>query len=79
LVELIQTRLPQLKVEYRDSSFAGDMRSIHVSFDKMRTLLQFEAEISLEQGVEELLWTLRDGVIADPLSERFRNHPAILV
>lgn len=79
LVELIQTRLPQLKVEYRNSLFAGDMRSIHVSFDKMRTVLQFEAKISLEQGVEELLWTLRDGVISDPLSERFRNHPAILI
>jgi nucleoside-diphosphate-sugar epimerase len=78
LAELIQARLPQLKVEYSNASFAGDMRSIHVSFDKIRRTLQFEARISLEEGIEELFWTLRNGIISDPLSGRFRNHPAIL-
>jgi len=79
LVDLIRTFLPQLEVEYCDASFAGDMRSIHVSFEKMRKVLQFEAQISLEEGIEELLWALRHGVISDPLSEKHRNHPAILV
>jgi nucleoside-diphosphate-sugar epimerase len=79
LAKLIQARVPRLKVEYSGASFAGDMRSIHVSFDKMRRTLQFEARISLEEGIEELLWTLRNGIISDPLSGRFRNHPAMLM
>ena len=79
LVELIKKYLPQLTVEYRDTSFTGDMRSIHVSFEKIRKMLHFEAQISLEQGIEEILWTLRHGGISDPLNEKYRNHPAILV
>lgn len=79
LVELIQSYLPHLKLEYRDFAFAGDMRSIHMSFEKMRRVLQFEAQIGLKQGIEELLWTLRHGIISDPSSERYRNHSAILV
>jgi nucleoside-diphosphate-sugar epimerase len=79
LVEMIKAELPDLKVEYRDASFAGDMRSIHVSFEKIRKILQFETEIGLKQGIGELLCLLQQGIISDPLSDRFRNHPAILV
>jgi len=79
LVELIRTYLPELEVEYRDASFSGDMRSIHVSFQKIRKVLQFETQIDLKQGIEELLWALRHDVISDPLSPKYRNHPVILV
>lgn len=79
LVELIQTYLPQLKVEYRNASFAGDMRSIHVSFQKILKVLQFETQIDLKQGIEELLWALRHNVISDPLNKKYRNHPVLLL
>ena len=79
LVELIKAYLPELQIEYREVSFAGDMRSIHVSFAKIRKVLQFEAEIGLEEGIEEIITTLRNGIISDPCSEKYRNHPAILV
>jgi nucleoside-diphosphate-sugar epimerase len=79
LVEIIRTYLPQLKVKYRDASITGDMRSIHVSFQKIRKVLQYETQIDLKQGIEEILWALRAGVISDPLSEKYRNHPAILL
>ena len=78
LVEVIKAQLPDLQVEYRDVSFSGDMRSIHVSFDKIRRTLQFETEIDLKQGIRELLSLLKQGIISDPFSARFRNHPAIL-
>jgi len=79
LVELIKKYLPQLSVEYRNTSFTGDMRSIHVSFEKIRKRLQFEVKIDLEEGIKELLWALRHGVIRDPLNGKYRNYPAILV
>ena len=79
LVELIRAYLPELQIEHREVSFAGDMRSIHVSFAKIRKVLQFEAEIGLEEGIEEIITTLRKGIISDPCSEKYRNHPAILV
>ncbi len=79
LVKLIQFYLPQLKVQYLDKSFEGDMRSLHMSFKKIRKVLQFKAQVSLETGVEELLWALQNGIISDPLNAKYRNHPAILV
>jgi nucleoside-diphosphate-sugar epimerase len=79
LVELIKLYIPDLKVIYRDISFASDMRSIHVSFEKIRRTLGFEAKISIAQGIEELLWAIQNKVISDPLNDRYRNHPAILV
>ena len=79
LAELIRTYLPLVKVNYRDASFTADMRDIHVSFEKIRRVLQFETAFSLEQGIEELLWALREGLITRPLDDKYRNHPNILV
>ena len=55
------------------------MRSIHVSFEKARKMLRFDAQISLEQGIEELLFVIKNGIISSPFSEKHRNHPVILV
>ena len=79
LVELLRAYMPRLEVEYLDKSFAGDMRSIHVSFEKIRRVLNFEAQISLEQGINELLFVLKNGIISSPFSEKYRNHPPILI
>ena len=79
LVKLLQSYIPKLKVEHCDASFGGDMRSIHVSFEKMRKVLKFEAQISIEEGIKELLWALNSGVISNPQNQKYRNHPPILV
>jgi nucleoside-diphosphate-sugar epimerase len=79
LVEMIAQYVPGLAIEYRNTSFAGDMRSIHVSFDKIRNRLAFRPQLSLQDGIEELTWALRAGLFADPGHERFRNHPALLL
>ena len=79
LVEMIKLSIPKLNVLYRDVSFAGDMRSIHVSFEKIRRTLAFEAKTSVAEGIEELIGAIQNGVIADPHNNRYRNHPTILV
>ena len=79
LVEMIKLSIPKLNVIYRDVSFAGDMRSIHVSFEKIRRTLAFEAKTSVAEGIEELIGAIQNGVIADPHNNRYRNHPTILV
>jgi len=79
LVELLRAYFPRLKVEYCNKSFGGDMRSIHVSFEKIRNILQFETKIGLEEGIEEIIWMLDNGMISDPSNSRYRNHSPILV
>jgi len=79
LAQLIRNRLPDVKLEYHETAFAADMRSIHVSFEKIRNTLQFETRVSLDEGIAELIQALRDGIIHQPTSDRYRNHPPILV
>ena len=79
LVQLIQADLPRLKVKYRRAAFAGDMRSIHVSFEKIRRQLGFKTRVTLAEGIHELVAVLQQGIISDPDNIRFRNHPPILV
>ncbi len=79
LVELLWKHWIDIQVEKRDVNFGGDMRSLHVSFEKARSVLGFEAQLSLEEGINELCWALENNVIWEPQSDRYRNHPAILV
>jgi nucleoside-diphosphate-sugar epimerase len=79
LVDVLQEHWPDVQVELRDVNFSGEMRSLHVSFEKARRVLGFEAQLSLEEGINELCWALENKVIQEPQSDRYRNHPAILV
>lgn len=79
LVKILQDHWPNIEVEMRDVNFGGDMRSLHVSFDKARKALGFEAQLSLEEGINELCWALENKVILEPQSDRYRNHPTILI
>lgn len=78
IVELILRRLPETAVEYKDLTFGGDMRDITVSFAKIRAELGFEAEFDVDDGVRDLLFALRTGLIRDPLDERYRNAQFIV-
>lgn len=79
LVAMLTARWPGLEVEYRAASFAQDLRSVHIAVRKMREELGFEGTIGLDEGIRELHWALTSGVIPDPDSARYRNHPPILV
>ena len=78
LVTLIRKHWPNLDVEERTLEFSGDMRSIHVSFEKIRTVLGFVPGWTLEDGIKELHEMLTHGLISDPESSRFRNHPELV-
>jgi nucleoside-diphosphate-sugar epimerase len=79
LVELVRQRWPDVQVEQRVMDFRGDMRSLHVSFEKARRVLGFDSHIGLEEGIDELCWALENWVIREPNSDRYRNHPPIVV
>jgi nucleoside-diphosphate-sugar epimerase len=78
IVGLVIKRLPETVVQYKDLTFGGDMRDITVSFEKIRRDLGFAAELSVDDGVRELVYALRTGLIRDPQDERYRNAQFIV-
>lgn len=73
IVNFILKRLPETVVSYKDLTFGGDMRDITVSFEKIRKVLGFEAMLTVDDGVREILQALQTGFIKDPLDQRYRN------
>jgi nucleoside-diphosphate-sugar epimerase len=78
VIQLIQKYVPELTVELKDLSFDGDMRDIRVSFDKIERVMGFKAEVTVEEGIKELVWAIRSGIIFDPHSTRNRNAQFIV-
>lgn len=78
IVTLVIKRLPETAVIYKDLTFGGDMRDIRVSFEKIRRELGFQATLSVDDGVRELVHALRDGLIRDPQDEHYRNAQFIV-
>ncbi len=78
VVDLIKSRLPETRIQYKDLSFKGDMRDICVSFDKIETELGFVTRWTIPEGIEDVLSILRSGLIADPYADRFRNAKFIV-
>ncbi len=73
IVGLIIKRIPEVRVEYKDLSFGGDMRDITVSFAKIQRELGFEATLSVDDGIREVLHAIQDGLIKEPRHARYRN------
>src|SRR5258706_1565429 len=69
IVSLIIKRLPETFIQYKDLTFGGDMRDITVSFEKIRRELGFTATLTVDDGVREVLNTLRQGLIREPHPE----------
>jgi nucleoside-diphosphate-sugar epimerase len=78
IVEHILKRIPETVVEYKDLTFGGDMRDISVSFAKIKRELGYEAALDIDDGVRELLFALKSGLIRNPLDERYRNAQFIV-
>ncbi len=66
-------RLPDTHVVYKDMTFGGDARNIEVSFDRISQKLGFQATLSVENGVREVLHALRTGIIRNPRDEKYTN------
>jgi nucleoside-diphosphate-sugar epimerase len=71
LVELIRSRTSSGQVEFVER--LEDPRDYKVSFDKIRATLGFETEMTVPDGVDELLEALAEGRFADPFARKYRN------
>ncbi|TAK12373.1 MAG: NAD(P)-dependent oxidoreductase [Anaerolineae bacterium] len=78
VVQMILKRLPETQVRYKDLTFGGDMRDIAVSFAKIERELGFKAQLTLDDGVREVLHVLQSGLIRDPQDARYRNAQFIV-
>ncbi|MBN1283877.1 MAG: NAD(P)-dependent oxidoreductase [Anaerolineae bacterium] len=78
IVEIVSQVVPSVSVRYKDLSFGGDMRDIRVSFEKVRRVLGFEPAVTVEDGVREVYNVVRQGVIQDPWSPKYRNATFIV-
>ena len=78
IVRLVLKRMPETVVEYKNLTFGGDMRDITVSFAKVRRVLGFETTLDVDDGVRELLFALKSGLIRNPSDEKYRNAQFIV-
>jgi nucleoside-diphosphate-sugar epimerase len=78
VVTLVLKRLPETHVTYKDLTFGGDMRDISVSFEKIKRELNFSAQLTVDDGVREVLHALRLGLIRNPQDQRYRNAQFIV-
>jgi nucleoside-diphosphate-sugar epimerase len=73
IVNLVLKRIPETIVEYKDLTFGGDMRDITVSFEKIKRELGFEARLTVNDGIRELVTALKSGMFRNPHDEKYRN------
>ena len=78
VVMLILKRLPETEVVYKDLTFGGDMRDISVSFEKIKHELGFRTQLTVDDGIREVLHALRFGLVRDPKNQRYRNAQFIV-
>jgi nucleoside-diphosphate-sugar epimerase len=78
IVKLVLRRMPETEVEYKDLTFGGDMRDITVSFAKVKRELGFTTTLDVDDGIRDLLFALKTGLIRNPLDEHYRNAQFIV-
>ena len=78
IVQLVLKRMPETVVDYKDLTFGGDMRDITVSFEKVKRVLGFDTTLNVDDGVREVLFALKSGLIRNPTDDRYRNAQFIV-
>ena len=78
IVRLVLKRMPETIVEYKDLTFGGDMRDITVSFAKIKNVLGFDTTLDVDDGIREMLFALKSGIIQNPTDMRDRNAQFIV-
>lgn len=78
IVQLVLKRVPETVVEYKDLTFGGDMRDISVSFAKISKVLGFDTTLNVDDGIRDLLFALKAGIIRNPADEKYRNAQFIV-
>lgn len=78
IVQAVSQIVPNVTVRYKDLSFGGDMRDIKVRFTKIQNVLGYHPRITIEEGIQEVYQAIRQGIIQDPLSPKYRNATFIV-
>lgn len=78
IIGMIRKYVSGLTIEYKDLTFGGDMRDIRVSFDKIEKVLGFKAEVTVEEGIKELVDAIQSKFLFDPHSLRNKNAQFIV-
>lgn len=78
LIGMIRKYVQGLTIEYKDLTFGGDMRDIKVSFDKIERVLGYKADVTVEDGIRELVEAIQTKFLYDPHSLRNRNAQFIV-
>jgi nucleoside-diphosphate-sugar epimerase len=78
IVNFILKRMPETVVEFKDLTFGGDMRDITVSFEKIKRVLGFDTIFDVDDGVREVLFALKTGLIRNPTDDKYRNAQFIV-
>ncbi len=78
IVNLVLKRMPETVVDYKDLTFGGDMRDITVSFEKIKRELGYETTLTVDDGIRELVFALKSGLIRNPHDEKYRNAQFIV-
>ena len=71
IAEMLLRQVPGTVVERVPQT--TDPRDYRVSFAKIETELNFQAKRSIQQGIREIVEVLKQDVITDPYSARYRN------
>lgn len=72
LGQMVANHVPGTKVT--EASDDSDPRSYRVSFDKIRTVLGFQASIDVSEGVREMVDAVKDGSVGDWHSPIYSNQ-----
>jgi len=74
LVEAIQAQMPG-RGEVRYVRREEDPRDYKVSFEKIREVLGFQTEMTVPDGIAEIITSLEAGELPDAFDTRYRNTP----
>lgn len=71
LAEELQKLIPSMDVKYVQKK--EDPRDYRVAFEKIKNALNFKITKTVPDGMKEIIRILRDGIISDPYSQKYRN------
>jgi len=75
LANLVQKIVGGVQLEFIEAGYDGDMRSISVSYNKIKNQLGFRTTKEIDDGIVEVKNAIDQGVIADPFSPKYREKP----
>ncbi|MGZ5189382.1 MAG: NAD-dependent epimerase/dehydratase family protein, partial [Flavisolibacter sp.] len=70
IVDAIVEQIPKSRINY--ASNGSDPRNYKVSFNKVKTILGFEPQYTVKDGINELINALKQGVFSDSLKDKNR-------